>query len=218
VTSRGAAYLVLAAAALGAACTSRTPPRNVVLITLDTMRADRLPAYGFDAVATPALDRLAAEGAVFERAFAAVPLTLPSHATLFTGLYPPRLSVYDNAGAPLGAEAETLAEVLASRGLATAAFVSSAVIAPGRGLEQGPHVSDGLRRKWSTSRSTGWKVTARRRSSSGCTSTTRMRRFRCLSTSRSVMRIRILPRSRTRMRRSPGSSNIWNGADCSRIR
>jgi arylsulfatase A-like enzyme len=137
VTSRGAAYLLLAAAALGAACTSRTPPRNVVLITLDTMRADRLPAYGFDAVATPALDRLAAEGAVFERAFAAVPLTLPSHATLFTGLYPPRLSVYDNAGAPLGAEAETLAEVLASRGLATAAFVSSAVIAPGRGLEQG---------------------------------------------------------------------------------
>ena len=135
--TRGAAALLMVLAVPVAACSRQPPPRNVIFITLDTMRADRLPAYGFDAVATPTLDRLAAEGVVFEEAFAAVPLTLPSHATLFTGLYPPRHSVHDNAGAPLAAEFETLAEALASRGLVSAAFVSSAVLASGRGLEQG---------------------------------------------------------------------------------
>lgn len=135
--TRRAAALVMVLALPVAACSHQPQPRNVIFITLDTMRADRLPVYGFDAVATPTLDRLAAEGVVFEQAFAAVPLTLPSHATLFTGLYPPRHSVHDNAGAPLAAEFETLAEVLASRGLVSAAFVSSAVLAPGRGLEQG---------------------------------------------------------------------------------
>lgn len=112
-------------------------PRNLLLITLDTMRADRLPAYGFTGVLTPALDRIAAEGAVFEETFAAVPLTLPSHTSLFTGLYPPRHGVRDNAGAPLSKEFTTLAEVLHERGLRTAAFVASSVLAPRRGLEQG---------------------------------------------------------------------------------
>jgi arylsulfatase A-like enzyme len=112
-------------------------PRNLLLITLDTMRADRLPAYGFTGVDTPALDRIAAEGAVFEETFAAVPLTLPSHASLFTGLYPPRLDVRDNAAAPLSKEFTTLTEVLRERGLRTAAFVASAVLAPRRGIEQG---------------------------------------------------------------------------------
>lgn len=112
-------------------------PRNVLLITLDTMRADRLPAYGFQGVDTPVLDRIAAEGTIFEEAFAAAPLTLPSHASLFTGIYPPRLGVRDNAGAPLGREFTTLAELLRAQGLETAAFVASAVLAPGRGVEQG---------------------------------------------------------------------------------
>ena len=112
-------------------------PRNLVLITLDTMRADRLPAYGFTGVVTPALDRIAAEGAVFEETFAAVPLTLPSHTSLFTGLYPPRHGVRDNAGAPLSDEFTTLAEVLHERRLRTAAFVASSVLAPRRGLDQG---------------------------------------------------------------------------------
>ena len=112
-------------------------PRNLVLITLDTMRADRLPVYGFAGFDTPALDRIANNGMVFEEAFAAVPLTLPSHASLFTGIYPPRLGVRDNAGAPLSNEFTTLAESLRRHGLRTAAFVASAVLAPGRGLEQG---------------------------------------------------------------------------------
>ena len=121
----------------GCTSTAVAHPRNLLLITLDTMRADRLPAYGFTGVLTPALDRIAAEGAVFEEAYAAVPLTLPSHVSLFTGLYPPRHGVRDNAGAPLSGEFTTLAEVLRERRMTTAAFVASSVLAPGRGLEQG---------------------------------------------------------------------------------
>ncbi len=128
---------LLCASLFAGACSPAPRPRNVLIVTLDTMRADRLPPYGFNGVATPALDRIAAEGALFEEAFAAAPLTLPSHATLFTGLYPPRLGVRDNAGAPLAAGFRTLAEVLGERGLATGAFVASAVLAPGRGLNQG---------------------------------------------------------------------------------
>jgi arylsulfatase A-like enzyme len=112
-------------------------PRNLVVLTLDTMRADRLGAYGFNGVETPTLERIANEGTLFEQAFAAVPLTLPSHASIFTGMYPPRLDVRDNAGAPLSNDFTTLAESLRKRGLRTAAFVASAVLAPGRGLEQG---------------------------------------------------------------------------------
>ena len=137
------AFALLAALSLPLIAVSDSPgryaerPRNVLLITLDTMRADRLPAYGFQGVDTPVLDRIAAEGTIFEEAFAAAPLTLPSHASLFTGIYPPRLGVRDNAGAPLGSEFTTLAEFLRAQGLETAAFVASAVLAPGRGVEQG---------------------------------------------------------------------------------
>src|SRR5918993_802310 len=98
-TLRPFAWQAAAAVAMAlslTACSSPVRPRNVLVITLDTMRADRLPAYGFSSVSTPALDGLAREGTVFEAAFAASPLTLPSHATLFTGLYPPRLGIRDN--------------------------------------------------------------------------------------------------------------------------
>jgi choline-sulfatase len=135
------ALLLILGLLLAAASDSLRPgavrPRNLLLITLDTMRADRLPVYGFAGVDTPALDRIAAEGTVFEEAFAAVPLTLPSHASLFTGIYPPRLGVRDNAGAPLSSEFTTMAELLRGQGLQTAAFVASAVLAPGRGMQQG---------------------------------------------------------------------------------
>jgi arylsulfatase A-like enzyme len=107
------------------------------------MRADRLAAFGFTGVDTPELDRNAAEGIVFEETYAAVPLTLPSHASMFTGIYPPRLGVRDNAGAPLSNEFTTLAEVLRARGLRTAAFVASAVLAPDRGMDQGFDVYSG---------------------------------------------------------------------------
>jgi arylsulfatase A-like enzyme len=137
VTGASLTTALLLALVAASACRGVVRPRNLLIITLDTMRADRLPPYGFQGVATPALDRLAVEGAVFESAFAAAPLTLPSHASLFTGSYPPAIGVRDNASAPLGAEFTTLAEILRDRGLATAAFVASAVLAAGRGVEQG---------------------------------------------------------------------------------
>ena len=132
-----ASVALVLSALLAEGCGSPPRPRNLIVITLDTMRADRLPPYGFRGVVTPALDRLAAEGALFEQSFAAVPMTLPSHATLFTGMYPPRLGVRDNSGAPLSADFQTLAEILGARGLTTGAFVASAVLAPRRGLDQG---------------------------------------------------------------------------------
>ena len=75
--------------------------------------------------------------AAVAQSFAAAPLARPSHATLFTGMYPPRLGVRDNTGAPLSADFQTLAEILGERRLATGAFVASAVLAPRRGLNQG---------------------------------------------------------------------------------
>ena len=133
----GAILAAGAAAVVIAACSGTPRPRNLLLITLDTMRADRLPSYGFSGVDTPALDRIAAEGAVFEQAFASVPLTLPSHASLFTGLYPHRLNLRDNVATPLAPEFTTMAEALRDRGLMTGAFVASGVLGPSRGLDQG---------------------------------------------------------------------------------
>ena len=112
-------------------------PRNVLVITLDTMRADRLPVYGFSGIETPTLARLAAGGAVFQQAFAAAPLTLPSHAALFTGLLPPQTGIRDNASPPLGDDFTTLAEILRDSGRKTAAFIGSSVLTPSRGLGQG---------------------------------------------------------------------------------
>src|SRR4029453_4206896 len=87
-------------------------PRSVVIVTLDTTRADALAAYGGTNVETPALDRLAHEGVVFEQATSPVPLTLPAHCSLFTGLFPPHHGVRANVDPPLGDSYTTVAEVL----------------------------------------------------------------------------------------------------------
>jgi arylsulfatase A-like enzyme len=113
------------------------PPMGVVVITLDTTRADRLSPYGFMNVSLPHLERLAREGVVFDQATSVAPLTLPAHTSLFTGLLPPNHGVRDNADAPLAAAETTLAEVLLARGFRTAAFVGSMVLDPDRGLQQG---------------------------------------------------------------------------------
>jgi choline-sulfatase len=114
-----------------------TAPIGVVMITLDTTRADRLSAYGFMDASMPHLDRLAREGVVFDRAVTPAPLTLPAHASLFTGLYPHHHGVRDNADRPLAASFTTLAETLRSHGFHTSAFVGSVVLASDRGLSQG---------------------------------------------------------------------------------
>jgi arylsulfatase A-like enzyme/Tfp pilus assembly protein PilF len=110
---------------------------SVLLVTLDTTRADRLEPYGADDATTPTLLRLAQEGALFERAFATTPVTLPSHASIFTGLDPPAHGVRNNGSHYLDESAVTLAEILKSEGFRTAAFVSAAVLDRRFGLAQG---------------------------------------------------------------------------------
>ena len=134
----------LAVAALAGLVRPAEPaPTGLVIITLDTTRADRLSPYGYMNVSLPAIERLAREGVVFDQASSVAPLTLPAHASLFTGAIPPRHGVRDNADPPLDVSHTTLAEVLASRGFRAAAFVASAVLAPDRGLAQGFETYDG---------------------------------------------------------------------------
>jgi choline-sulfatase len=113
---------------------------NVIVISVDTLRRDHLAPYGA-AFATSAASRLAREGVVFEHAVSQVPLTLPSHASLFTGLYPPHHAIRDN-GFVLQPSATTLAERFLASGYATAGFVSSYVLHSRWGIGQGHQVYD----------------------------------------------------------------------------
>jgi choline-sulfatase len=134
-------------------CVSRHAPvraDHIVIVTLDTTRADYLTAYGSVRVSTPNLDRVARSGIVFEQATTVAPLTLTAHCSLFTGLLPPHHGVRDNGDEPLAIEHATLAEVLHARGFRTAAFVGSAVLQANRGLARGFDVyRDGVpERRW----------------------------------------------------------------------
>jgi arylsulfatase A-like enzyme/Tfp pilus assembly protein PilF len=110
---------------------------NVLFVTLDTTRADRLGAYGNPDAGTPNVDRLAEEGVLFETAVAAVPLTLPAHSTIFTGVLPPVHGVRDNGGYVLDTRHTTLAETLKAAGWRTGAFVGAYVLDGKWGLDQG---------------------------------------------------------------------------------
>ena len=110
---------------------------NILLISVDTLRADRVGAYGYKGAHTPTLDRLAAEGVRFADATAHAPLTLPSHAAMLTGRYPGAYGIRLNGMGALPAGATTLAERLKSSGFQTAAVVASAVLSRGFGLDQG---------------------------------------------------------------------------------
>ncbi len=112
-------------------------PRNVLLITLDTTRADRLGCYGYAAAATPALDQLAAEGVLFDQAFSAVPMTLPSHASIMTGLFPPEHGLRINGEHRLDLSDPTLPEVLHQRGYQTGAFIAAFPLDSRNGLDRG---------------------------------------------------------------------------------
>lgn len=120
-----------------AAC-SRTDPRpNLLLVTLDTTRADAIGCYVPRPGLTPNLDLLAREGIVFDRARTVAPLTLPAHASMLTGLVPPRHGARDNGLVPLPSKARTAAELLGDEGYATAGFVSAAVLDAAWGIGQG---------------------------------------------------------------------------------
>ena len=117
---------------------------NLVLISIDTLRADRLGAYGHDRPTSPTIDRFAADAVLFENAVSQAPVTAPSHATLFTGLYPEAHRVQNmfdgeqNTGAPpLAPQIPTLAEMLRAAGYATAARVGGGNISPSIGFGRG---------------------------------------------------------------------------------
>ena len=112
-------------------------PLNVILISVDTLRADALGCYGNRAAATPAIDALAASGVLFERAFAHTPLTLPSHTNILSGTLPVVHGVHDNLGFRVPDRAVMLAEHLKSQGLRTAAFVGAYPLDSSFGLDQG---------------------------------------------------------------------------------
>lgn len=126
---------ILLAVALLGAC-GQSPRPNVVIITVDTLRADYLGFYGDSAATTPRLDELAAASTVFDRAAAPMPITRPSHFSMLTGQYPREHGVLNNSTS-LPETALTLAEILQPAGYSTAAFVGTRLLGPGSGSAQG---------------------------------------------------------------------------------
>lgn len=116
---------------------------NVILFTLDTLRADHLPCYGYSRVSTPRIDALARKGVLFEQATASSPLTLPSHCSILTGMYPTYHGVRINGNTALNEEQLTLAEVFSAQGYQCGAFIGAFVLDGRWGLKQGfQHYND----------------------------------------------------------------------------
>ncbi|MDP9190185.1 MAG: sulfatase-like hydrolase/transferase [Acidobacteriota bacterium] len=119
------------------ACSGReSAPPPIILISIDTLRSDRLPAYGYRGIATPHLDAFRRDAVLFERAYSHTPLTLPSHATILTGLLPAAHGAHDNVGFRMKS-VERLPVQLKARGYATAAAVSSYVLRRATGIGEG---------------------------------------------------------------------------------
>ncbi|MEL7060570.1 MAG: sulfatase-like hydrolase/transferase [Acidobacteriota bacterium] len=138
----GRLLLFAAIAWLTAACESADERLNVVVVTFDTTRADHLSAYGHPGAHTPAVDRLAAEGVLFEQAVAPVPITLPSHSSLMTGKVPPGHGVRDNGIFVLPESQRTLAEILRDAGWRTGAAIAAFPLTEQFGIGQGFELFD----------------------------------------------------------------------------
>ncbi len=121
----------------GSAPPGMAPGSNVIVITLDTTRADSLACYGCKDIETPTIDTFAARGVRFERCYAQAPLTLPSHTTLFTGTLPPFHGVRDNGGFSVPQKLVTMAELSKSQGYETGAFIGAWILDVHCGLNQG---------------------------------------------------------------------------------
>jgi arylsulfatase A-like enzyme/Tfp pilus assembly protein PilF len=136
MTGRGA---LLSAALLSALVTvaAQQPAPNVLLVTIDTVRADHLGAYGYTKGATPVLDRLAREGIRFDDATTQAPLTGPAHVALLTGIYPGRLGVRDNASTPIPSGTPTLADLFRTNGYRTGGFVGAFILGREYGFAEG---------------------------------------------------------------------------------
>jgi arylsulfatase A-like enzyme/Tfp pilus assembly protein PilF len=137
-----AAVLLGAGVAPGGPPAAAAPRPNLVLITVDTLRADRLGCYGNRSVPTPAVDGLAARGVLFSRAFSQASTTLPAHVTILLGMSPPHHGVHDNSNFVVRPEMLTLAEHLKAAGYATGAFVGAFPLDARFGLDQGFDVYD----------------------------------------------------------------------------
>lgn len=121
------------------------PRPNVLLITIDTLRADRLGAYGYSLARTPNLDALADQGTLFEEALSSAPITLPAHTTILSGLLPPSHGVRDNGAYAVPESVDMAAEMLGESGYQTQAFVSAVVLAKRYNIQQGfEHYDDSL--------------------------------------------------------------------------
>jgi arylsulfatase A-like enzyme/Tfp pilus assembly protein PilF len=129
--------LLLLQCSVAAPAPRRQAATNVILITIDTVRADHLGCYGATDIQTPTIDALARDGVVFERAISQVPLTWPSHAAILTGTYPFQNGVQDFTGQPLDERFRSVAQVFKARGYATGAVVSAFVLDRSWGLARG---------------------------------------------------------------------------------
>ena len=129
--------LIALTAARAAAQTPEKSAPNVVLITIDTLRADHVGCYGDRQIKTPNIDGLAADGTRFERTFTPVPMTLPSHTAMLTGTYPMLSGMHDFSGNKLSPQQPTLATVLKQNGYTTGAVIAAAVLDSRFGLNQG---------------------------------------------------------------------------------
>jgi len=149
-------YLISASLSAARNVVPKTPPPDVYLITIDTVRADHIHCYGYNRIQTPGLDTLAADGVRFSQAFTPSPVTNTSHTSIFTGLMPGTHGVMD-FGVPLSAEYPTLPELLKQDGYITAAFIGSVILdsrkfAPGldKGFDYYDNFADatGVKSRW----------------------------------------------------------------------
>ena len=128
------------------ACKSGSAPSpsrlNLLLVTIDTLRADRLGCYGYSQIETPNLDKVARQGVLFENAVAPAPLTAPSHASMMTGVYPTVHKVRNTGGFVLSPSEPKLSKILQDQGWDTAAFIGSSVLKGRFGFNQGFAVYD----------------------------------------------------------------------------
>jgi arylsulfatase A-like enzyme len=134
------AFFLAASLAAAAACRRAPLPKSaesILIVTIDTLRADHVGAYGSKAGATPGIDLFAREGILFENAITPAPMTLPAHTSIFSGYFPFRTGVRVNGTDRVAEAIPLLAPQLADRGFATAAFVSSLVLRKESGIGRG---------------------------------------------------------------------------------
>src|ERR1043165_158706 len=132
--------IFLALLALAAACArqgSIDPKAPIIIISIDTLRSDHLPAYGYTKIETPGIDAFRKDSILFERAYSECPLTLVSHASVLTGLLPADHGIRDNLGYNLNKNVKTIAELLKTKGYATGAAVSAVVLRGDTGIQRG---------------------------------------------------------------------------------